>query len=88
VVIVTGHTDRIGTREYNISLSNRRAEAVRNYLVQGGVAAAKISAKGVNSDEPVTTTEQCAGRRGDALKACYEPDRRVVVEVHGERVAE
>lgn len=88
LVIVTGHTDRIGTREYNLGLSTRRAEAVRNYLVQGGVAAAKITARGVNSDEPVTTREQCAGQRGDALKACYQPDRRVVVEVHGERPAE
>lgn len=87
-VVVVGHTDRIGTREYNISLSNRRAEAVRAYLVQGGIAAGTITARGVNSDEPVTTTEQCAGRRGDALIACYQPDRRVVVEVHGERVAE
>lgn len=87
-VIVIGHTDRIGTREYNIGLSNRRAEAVRAYLVQGGITAGSITARGVNSDEPVTTTEQCAGRRGDALIACYQPDRRVVVEVHGERPAE
>jgi OOP family OmpA-OmpF porin len=87
-VIVIGHTDRIGTRDYNIALSNRRAEAVRAYLVQGGITAGSITARGMNSDEPVTTTEQCAGRRGDALIACYAPDRRVVVEVHGERVAE
>lgn len=87
-VIVIGHTDRIGTREYNIALSNRRAEAVRAYLVQGGIAAGTITARGMNSDEPVTTVEQCAGRRGDALIACYQPDRRVVVEVHGERPAE
>lgn len=88
VVLVTGHTDRIGTRSYNIGLSNRRAEAVRAYLVAGGVPTAKITARGVNSDEPVTTREQCAGQRGDALKACYQPDRRVVVEVHGTRPGE
>lgn len=87
-IVVTGHTDRIGSRDYNMSLSSRRAEAVRSYLVRGGVAATQITARGVNSDQPVTTTEQCAGRRGDALIACYEPDRRVVVVVEGERVAE
>lgn len=87
-VVVVGHTDRIGTRDYNIGLSNRRAAAVRDYLVQGGVAAANITARGVNSDEPVTTREQCAGRRGDALIACYAPDRRVVISVHGTRPGE
>jgi OOP family OmpA-OmpF porin len=84
-VVIIGHTDRIGTRDYNISLSTRRANAVRDYLVQGGVAAARVTARGVNSDQPVTTPEQCAGRRGDALIACYQPDRRVVIEVHGTR---
>ena len=87
-VIVTGHTDRLGAREYNLGLSSRRAEAVRNYLVQGGVGATKITSRGVNSDEPLTTPAQCAGRSGAELIACYEPDRRVVVVVEGERVAE
>jgi OOP family OmpA-OmpF porin len=87
-VVVIGHADRIGTRDYNISLSNRRAAAVREYLVRGGVTAANITAVGRNSDEPVTTPQQCAGRRGDALIACYAPDRRVVVQVNGTRQGE
>lgn len=87
-VIVIGHTDRIGTRDYNIGLSNRRAAAVRDYLVRGGVPAGNITARGMNSDQPVTTPAQCAGRRGDALIACYQPDRRVVIEVHGTRPAQ
>jgi len=83
VVIVTGHTDRIGTRTYNLALSQRRAETVRSYLVQVGVPNQRITATGVNSDEPVTTPQQCSGPVSDTLKACLQPDRRVVVEVTG-----
>lgn len=88
VILVTGHTDRIGTREYNLALSDRRANAVRNYLVAAGVPGGQITARGVNSDNPVTTPQQCQGRRGDDLKACYQPDRRVEVEVNGIRQPE
>lgn len=83
VVIVTGHTDRIGTRDYNLALSQRRADTVRNHLIQAGVPSGRITARGVNSDEPVTTPQQCRGPVSDALKACLQPDRRVVVEVTG-----
>lgn len=85
VVIVTGHTDRIGTRSYNLGLSMRRATTVRDYLVQAGVPDNRITATGVNSDEPVTRPGQCTGPVSDALKACLQPDRRVVVEVTGIR---
>lgn len=85
VVIITGHTDRIGTRPYNLALSMRRAETVRNYLLQAGIPGQNISARGVNSDEPVTTPRQCMGPVTDNLKACLQPDRRVVVEVTGTR---
>jgi OOP family OmpA-OmpF porin len=83
VVIVTGHTDRIGTRNYNLALSQRRADAVRSYLTQAGIPAASITTRAVNSDQPVTRPEQCTGPVSDALKACLQPDRRVVIEVTG-----
>jgi OOP family OmpA-OmpF porin len=85
VVIVTGHTDRIGTRTYNLALSQRRADTVKNYLSAAGIAVERITTRGVNSDEPVTRPGQCTGPVSDALKACLQPDRRVVVEVTGER---
>jgi OmpA-OmpF porin, OOP family len=85
VVIITGHTDRIGTRAYNLALSERRANTVRDYLVGAGVSASAITARGVNSDEPITTPQQCQGPVSDALKACLQPDRRVEVEVSGTR---
>lgn len=88
VVVVIGHTDRIGPREYNIGLSERRANSVREYLVQAGIPAANITARGVNSDEPVTTPQQCTGPVTNALIACLQPDRRVEVEINGTREPE
>ncbi|MDO8271501.1 MAG: OmpA family protein [Gammaproteobacteria bacterium] len=83
-VLVTGHTDRIGARDYNINLSQRRADAVKNYLVSAGIPAARITSRGVNSDEPVTRPEQCRNTgSAQAQIACLQPDRRVVVLVTG-----
>ena len=84
---VTGHTDRIGDQAYNLRLSNERAVAVRNYLVESaGIAASSITTRGVNGAEPVTTAEQCSNQLSRAqLIACVAPDRRVEVEVTGTR---
>ncbi|MBC7437367.1 MAG: OmpA family protein [Bdellovibrionales bacterium] len=84
-VAVTGHTDRIGSRAYNLKLSQRRAEAVNSYLVQkAGVPAGKINSRGVNGDNPVTKPGDCPGKKvTPALIACLQPDRRVDVEVTG-----
>lgn len=88
-VLVTGHTDRIGARDYNINLSQRRADAVKNYLVSAGIPAARITSRGVNSDEPVTRPEQCRNTgSAQAQIACLQPDRRVVVLVTGTNEAE
>ncbi|MCY7371203.1 MAG: OmpA family protein [Polaromonas sp.] len=86
-VMVTGHTDRIGSRAYNQKLSERRAEAVRAYLTgSAGIASSKITAKGVDGANPVTKPGDCKGSKPTAkLKACLQPDRRVDVEVTGTR---
>ncbi len=82
---VTGHTDRLGSKAYNDKLSLRRAEAVRNYLVQaGGVSADKITAIGVGSSQPETQFGECKGMAASqALITCLRVDRRVEVEVTG-----
>jgi OOP family OmpA-OmpF porin len=86
-IVVTGHADRIGSQPYNLDLSNRRATAVRDYLVSAAsIPAARISTRGVNSSEPVTTMAQCSNQLARAqLIACLAPDRRVEVEVTGTR---
>jgi len=82
---VTGHTDRLGSKAYNDKLSVRRAEAVRNYLVQiGGIPAAKVTAIGVGSTQPETQFAECKGlKTSQALITCLRMDRRVDVEVTG-----
>jgi OOP family OmpA-OmpF porin len=87
VIKVTGHTDRIGRQAYNQKLSSERAEAVGSYLVNAaGIPAGKISAKGVNGADPVTKPGECVGTKvTQALIACLQPDRRVDIEVTGQR---
>jgi OOP family OmpA-OmpF porin len=85
VITVTGHTDRIGSPEYNVKLSQRRAEAVKSYLVDAaGIPADVITARGADGSDPVTKPDDCKGRRRTPkLIACLQPDRRVDVEVIG-----
>lgn len=76
-VTITGHTDRLGTDSYNLKLSQRRAEAVKSYLVGKGVEARRLVAVGKGEAEPVV---QCDDKDRQALIACLEPNRRVEVE--------
>ena len=54
VITVTGYSDRIGSHAYNMKLSTPRAEAVKSYLADRGVAYDKIMAKGADGSDPVT----------------------------------
>jgi OOP family OmpA-OmpF porin len=85
LVLVTGHTDPIGTQAYNQKLSERRADAVRDYLVSKGVAKDKIETLGMGKTQPVPGVV-CKQKNMKELIACYAPDRRVEVEVKGEAV--
>jgi len=80
---VTGHTDRIGSTKYNQKLSERRANAVRDYLVGKGIPADRIVAEGKGETQPVTRPGDCTGPKSRKLIACLQPDRRVDVEVSG-----
>lgn len=87
-IVVTGHTDRFGSHDYNMKLSQRRAQAVADYLAQAGVTAGRISANGVDGANPVTKPGDCKGSKPTpAVVACLQPDRRVEVEVTGTRTA-
>jgi OOP family OmpA-OmpF porin len=85
VISVEGHTDRLGTADYNQRLSLRRAEAVKAYLVSsGGFLADKVKVVGKGESSPVTRTADCKGSKPTAqLIACLQADRRVDIEVSG-----
>lgn len=59
---VAGHTDSRGSDDYNASLSQRRAEAVRNYLISKGIAAERLTAKGYGESQPVADNATDEGR--------------------------
>jgi OOP family OmpA-OmpF porin len=80
-IIVNGHADRLGSPQYNQRLSEKRAEAVRAYLVSKGVDAAKVETLGFGKTLPVKACPDQKDRKG--LIACLADNRRVVVEVQG-----
>ncbi len=86
---VTGHTDRLGTQAYNAELSTRRAQSVRDYLVQtGGVAASLVTVAGAGSTQPETPFGECKGvTASQKLITCLRADRRVEVDVTGTQQA-
>jgi OOP family OmpA-OmpF porin len=86
-ITVEGHTDRLGSSGYNDALSQRRADAVKAYLVdQQGIEATKVSSVGKSESDPVTKPGDCAKNlKRPALIACLSPDRRVEIEVSGRR---
>lgn len=86
---VTGHTDRLGTQAYNTKLSTRRAESVRDYLVQvGGVSAGQVTVAGAGSTQPETPYGECQGvKSSQKLITCLRADRRVEVDVKGTQPA-
>ena len=71
-VEVSGHTDNTGSRALNVRLSQARAESVKQYLVDHGVAADRMEAKGYAWDRPVATNKTAAGR---AMNRRTELDR-------------
>ena len=81
LVHVDGHADRLGTAQYNQKLSERRAEAVRAYLVSKGFEADKIETLGSGKTNPVKGCPDTKDRK--SLIECLAPNRRVVVEVKG-----
>jgi OOP family OmpA-OmpF porin len=83
VILATGHADRFGTVQYNQKLSERRANAVRDYLASKEIPLNRISASGKGKSQPVTKPGECKGPKSPKVIACLQPDRRVDVEVTG-----
>jgi peptidoglycan-associated lipoprotein len=68
-IMIEGHADERGTREYNVALGAQRANAVQNYLVQQGVSAGRIRTTSFGKERPV---EACPAPR------CWNQNRRAV----------
>jgi outer membrane protein OmpA-like peptidoglycan-associated protein len=58
-----GHTDSVGSDEYNLKLSQQRGDSVRTYLVSQGVPADAVTATGLGKADPVATNDNAAGRQ-------------------------
>ncbi len=78
VIIAVGYTDSVGTAEYNVGLSNRRAAAVKAFLVSQGIAANRIYTEGKGERDPIASNSTAEGRA---------KNRRVEIEVVGTRPA-
>jgi OmpA-OmpF porin, OOP family len=59
---IVGHTDNQGTAEHNLELSEQRAEAVKQYLVAGGIERARIETRGAGQTEPIASNQSEEGR--------------------------
>jgi peptidoglycan-associated lipoprotein len=73
-VQVEGHSDERGTREYNIALSARRATAAREFLIQQGVSAKRISSIAYGKERPAALCD---------AEECYQQNRRAVTVITG-----
>ena len=72
-----GHTDSVGGDEFNQQLSEKRADSVRDFLIQQGVSGSSISAKGFGKTQPVASNDTAEGR---------QKNRRVELVVNGEAI--
>lgn len=61
-VVITGHTDSLGPQSYNLTLSQKRAKAVKTYLIGAGVAADRLSSEGEGEFNPIADNNSEAGR--------------------------
>jgi outer membrane protein OmpA-like peptidoglycan-associated protein len=76
---VEGHTDSVGSDDYNLKLSQRRADAVRDYLTSNSINAANVQATGLGKDGPVASNDTAAGR---------QQNRRVEMVVSGDVIGQ
>jgi OOP family OmpA-OmpF porin len=78
VIIAVGHTDSIGSDAYNQALSERRANAVKDYLVSKGIEKNRVYTEGKGEKQPIATNATAEGRA---------KNRRTEIEVVGTRAA-
>lgn len=72
--VIEGHADEQGTREYNLALGARRADAVRNYLISKGIAGSRLRVVSFGKERPAEVCSQ---------ENCYAKNRRAVTVLAG-----
>lgn len=77
-ILISGYADRIGSQEYNQSLSQRRADSIKMILIQSGIPSSSIDALGFGSSSPKVF---CPGKVDKQIIACLSENRRIVVDV-------
>jgi OOP family OmpA-OmpF porin len=83
LILITGHTDRIGSQQGNQKLSEKRANIVKKYLDSKGVKADTIDTMGAGKTQPVPGVKCDDKQSRKKLVECLAPNRRVVIEVKG-----
>jgi OOP family OmpA-OmpF porin len=81
LILISGYTDRLGSQQFNQKLSEKRADAVKAYLVKKGVDASKIDTMGMGKTLQIKSCPD--GKNRKALIECLAPNRRAVVEIKG-----
>jgi OOP family OmpA-OmpF porin len=87
VIMAVGHADRFGSDSYNQKLSERRAAAVKAYLVSKGIEPNRIQTEGRGETQSLTKAGDCLGAKSAKVIACLQPDRHVDIEVIGTSIA-
>ena len=72
LAIIEGHADEQGTREYNVALGARRANAVREYLISQGISSARLRTVSYGKERPIAVCSE---------ESCYAQNRRAVTVI-------
>jgi outer membrane protein OmpA-like peptidoglycan-associated protein len=84
VVEIVGHTDNRGSERHNQDLSEGRAEAIRDHLVQGGVDASRLTVRGEGEQRPIGTNDTATGRAANRrIDLTIRPDDGLASEQSG-----
>jgi OOP family OmpA-OmpF porin len=86
-VMAIGYADRMGTDASNQILSEKRAGAVKSYLVSKGVPADRVKTSAWGETRPSTAAAECKDANNAKNVACMQPDRHVSIEISGTRLA-
>ncbi len=79
-VTIEGHTDSVGDEEYNLGLSQRRANAVQQYLMSQGIASNRLTAAGKGENFPVASNETSSGRQMNRRVEVIISDTKTAVQ--------